>query len=389
MLGPDPRRQDVGFAGEEMKEYLKLVGRESFPLTAEEAHMGFQPNTIQYDEVLPGGSYANDDIISKIDYECRDPVTGQVNLLCYGDRGRVLGPSAQRDRVLCQFPQYPAVDLVPGIHFMTVEGTHPLAQRGGLKQVVVKLPHARYEGGPEFIDGVPKKNCTFAWSELCGTRAPDCAMAPVPQVQSKSWYNTYIYIPEQRSHVERQYLERFVPGPDGEWLDVVKARRMTNFFEEQRQEHAAMEEEQMKVKSGEVVQQTDYMDSYSGEHLVACNNQLMSKQEVYERYNITKSDWGKAVDQIPAFEYDNLRCPWPFGRVDRNKKVSQHAYDWFDRRNSRIVSDRSYKLLELPSYYVDEDLYSKWRATGHNGVLGAAEDIYIRSQHLDDYPYKM
>jgi hypothetical protein len=276
-----------------------------------------------------------------------------------------------------------------GRFFEQADPGHPLAVKPGFNRTIVKLPHPRYEGAPEFIDGVPKRNSTFAWTELCGTNSPECSMAPVPQVREKTWYNSRVYIPEQRSHVERQYLERFVPGPNGEWLDVVKARRMTTFLEEQRKKYEEEEEERRLVKSGDVVELTDYTDTYTGEELVACNNQLLTKQQVYERYNIHRSDWGKRVDKIPAFDFDNLRSPWPFGKVDRNKRVSQHAYDWFDRRNPRIVSDRSYRIMELPSYYVDEDLYGKWRAQPPKGVLGTAEDALTRAQHFDDYPYQM
>jgi hypothetical protein len=286
-------------------------------------------------------------------------------------------------------PEEAHMGFQPDGTFHEVGQGHPLDPTPGLSQVILKLPHARYTGGPEFVDGVPKRNSTFAWTELCGTREPECSMAPVPQVRQKTWYNSYVYVPEQRSHVERQYLERYVPGPDGDWLDVTKARRMTTFLEEQRRKAEEIQHQQQLVKSGEVVEMTDYHDAYSGESLVGCNNQLMTKEEVYGRYDIQKSDWGKMVDNLPAFEFDNLRTPWPFGRVDRNKKVSQQVYDWYDRRNPHIVSDRSYRLLELPSYYVDEDLYNKWRATGHNGVLGLAEDVYTRGQYLDDYPYQM
>merc|ERR1719247_3485591 len=145
----------------------------------------------------------------------------------------------------------------------------------GLQRVVVKMPHPRYSGGPEFIDGVPKRNSTFAWTELCGTREPECSMAPVPQVREKTWYNTYVYMPEQRSHVERQYLERYVPGPDGDWLDVVKARRMSGFLREQTMKAQEAEEQQRLVQSGDAVEITDYVDQYTGEQLVSCNNQRL------------------------------------------------------------------------------------------------------------------
>jgi len=268
------------------------------------------------------------------------------------------------------------------------QAQHPLNPVPGLARTVVKLPHSRFTGGPEFIDGVAKANTTFAWTEICGTQ-PECSMAPAPQVPMKTLYNSYIYVPEQRSHVERQYLERFVPGPDGEWIDVVKARRMSSWLEEQSRKAAQVAEQQRQVQTGETVEQTDYFDQYSGEPLVSCNNQLMSKAQVYERYNVHKSDWANAVEAMPAFDFDNLRVPWIFGKVDRNKKVSQNVYDWFDRRNPRITSDRSYKLMELPSYYVDEENYNKWRAHGHEGIVGFTEDAAIRARYLDDYPYKM
>jgi hypothetical protein len=312
----------VVFADKEAKDALKFHGQRSFPLMAEEAHMGWEPNAKYFDE-------------------------------------------ASTD-------------------------AHPLEPTPGLARTIVKLPHPRFQGGPEFIDGVPKRNTTFAWTELTATNAPECSMAPVPQVPMKSWYNSYVYVPEQRSHVERQYLERFVPGPDGEWIDVVKARRMTSFLQDQRLKAAQVEEERRLVETGEVVELTDYVDQYSGEQLISVNNKLMSKAEAYARYNIHKSDWAQHVDAVPAFEFDNLRVPWIFGKVDRNKKVSQHAYEWFDRRNPRIVSDRSYKLMELPSYYVDEDLYNKWRAHGNDGIMGVAEDVYTRAKYpYDDYPYQM
>ena len=53
------------------------------------------------------------------------------------------------------------------------------------------------------------------------------------------------------------------------------------------------------------------------------------------------------------FDYDNLRFAWPFGVRDRNKPVSQHTYDWFDRRNVYMPSDASCELVEMPSIYLE------------------------------------
>jgi len=301
-------------------EHLRQIGKESYPLHPEDAHLGYEPHGLFYREDDPA---------------------------------------------------------------------HPFQDEPGLARTVIRAPHARFEGGPSFVNLLCKRNSTFAYSELCATPFPESALAPVPQVKQKTWYNAYVYVPEQASHIQRQYMERFVPGPDGEWLDVVKCRRMVTYLEDERKKAAQWKAEQEAVKHGDDVEVTDYTDAYSGERLVAMHGEMMPKLELYERYKIHKSDWGKYVDDVSLFDYDNLRTPWPFGRFDRNKKVSQHAYEWFDRRNCHIMSDKSYTMLELPSYYVDEAMYWKWRPDDAQTPTAFAEDALNRAQHLDDYPYKM
>jgi len=270
-------------------------------------------------------------------------------------------------------------------------GQHPLDDEPGFQRTIVRLPHPRFRGGHEFVDSVRKSDAMFAWSEICATPEPECSLAPVPQVPMKSWYNSYVYVPEKKSHRPRQFLERFVPGPDGEWLDVVKARRMSSFFVEHRAKAQMESEERNMVKSGSIVDATNYTDAYTTEHLVACHGQLIPKAELLDRYNIHHSEWSKNVQDIgEMWDFDNLRTPWPFGRFDRNKKVSAHAYEWFDRRNTFIPSDRSYEMLELPSIYVDREMYSKWRASGGPGVPEYVHDVRKRAQYpVDDYPYQL
>lgn len=310
----------MGETMEELQAHLREVGKESYPLHPEDAHMGFEPH---------------------------------------------------------------------GRFYEGHEHGHPLSHEPGIYRVVVRAPHARYEGGPQFIDMIAKRDSTFANSELCATPFPESSLAPVPQVGCKTWYNAYVYVPEQRSHVNRQFMERYVPGPDGEWLDVVKSRRMVKYLDEQRAKADAWKEEQKEAREGTDVEVTDYTDAYSGERLIAIHGEMMPKLELYDRYGIHKSDWGKYVDDISFFDFDNLRTPWPFGRFDRNKKISSHAYEWFDRRNTYITSDKSYTMLELPSYYVDEDMYWKWRQSDEPGPVSLANDMAVRAQYFDDYPYKM
>jgi len=254
--------------------------------------------------------------------------------------------------------------------------------------IIVKLPRPRFHGGREFLDNVPKRDATFAWSEICATPGPECSLAPVPQVPAKQWYNTYVYVPEQRSHVQRHFLERYVQGPDGEWLDVVKARRMAGYLEEHRRKAAEDEMERELVANGSSVQNTGYVDAYSGEPLRACKGQLIPQSALNDQYKLHRSEWKDFLtDQAAGWDFDNLRVAWPFGRPDRNKKISAHAYEWFDRQNPFIPTDRSYEMLELPSMYVDKENYMKWRPVGGDSPTEFMQDVSIRAQYSDDYPY--
>jgi len=242
----------------------------------------------------------------------------------------------------------------------------------------VRLPRPRHPGSPEFYGGVPKRAATFAWSEICATRDPNASLAPVPQTETKSWYNSYLYHPEDRSHVENQFLDRFVQGPDGEWIDVIKARRMSSHMEEKREQAMVKQMERAMIMSGSVIQQTGYVDPYSGEHLVSCRGELVPKQQLLEQFGDHFS--AGALREMVAetqggFDWDNLRVPWPFGRPYRNKQVSQHAYDWFDRQNPYIPTDRSCEMLELPSMFVDRHQYER-SGDGAHPSTRVAEYMY-------------
>uniref|UniRef100_A0A7S0F838 Uncharacterized protein n=1 Tax=Pyrodinium bahamense TaxID=73915 RepID=A0A7S0F838_9DINO len=231
-------------------------------------------------------------------------------------------------------------------------------------RVRIRLPRARFPGAPQFHGSLPKDSSTFAWPELCVT--PDneyCSMAPMPSVE-KTWYNTVFYYPEQRSHLERQFLERFVPGPNGEWLDVVKARRMCRYFEEKREEEMREQVERQMLLSGSGMQNTGYTDAYSGEPLVACRGELASREAILEEHGIHRSatELAKVMmrDARSQSDFDNLRIGWPFGVPYRNKMISQHTYDWFDRnQNPYIPTDRSMEIYELSSMYVDREHFEK------------------------------
>jgi hypothetical protein len=176
----------------------------------------------------------------------------------------------------------------------------------------------------------------------------------------KQWYNTYMYVPERTSHRERQFLERYVQGPDGEWLDIVKARRMSNFYEEQRLQHMKEKMERAMITTGTAVQQTQYTDAYSGEHLVACGGELLPKQVLYDQYDIhsRSAEMKETLQRTKEdMDFDNLRVAWPFGAPHRNKKISPYTYEWFDRRNGAIPSDKSFEIVEMPSSYVDRETY--------------------------------
>ncbi|CAE7290038.1 unnamed protein product [Symbiodinium necroappetens] len=235
----------------------------------------------------------------------------------------------------------------------------------------------RIPGGTEFYGAVPKHSATFAWSELCATPSPEDSLAPVPQIPMKTWYNSYVYVPEEGQQ-DRQYLQRFTRGPNGEWIDVVKARRLVDAMEERRQQQMReymerarappeLRERQRGFASvassdfrtrmsgieagwgaidvgfsalegtpgsrsvgragmqagdgsdiGHGVHQTLYTDAYSGERLIACKGKLQTRAEIFDEYHIR----GQAVpEDEPFFDFDNLRFSWPFARQWRCEHV--------------------------------------------------------------------
>jgi len=294
-----------------------------------------------------------------------------------------------------QYRERPADPLRPdeSPHWITERSQHALDPTPGVARMYVKLPKPRMPGGLQFWDNVPARDAMPGWTEICSTPYPDNSLAPVPQVGCKSWYNSYVYVPEQRSHTERQFMDRFVQGPDGEWLDAVKARRMTDFYDDHAEEEEKQRREREEIASGKSVMATPYVDCYSGSKMVNFQGMLMPEEEMLERYKLQRSDWADNMDMLAnvdgGLNWDNLRIPWPFGRPDRNKKISQHAYEWFDRRNTYIPTDRSYEFLEMPSMYVDKEMYGKWRTSDDQGPLDIMQDVALRTKAFDDYPYRI
>jgi hypothetical protein len=233
----------------------------------------------------------------------------------------------------------------------------------GAARCIVKMPRPLREDGTTFVGGIPKRSATFGWAELCATPDPEASLAPSPQVAQKTWCNSYMYFPARHSHTERQFLERFVQGPNGEWLDVVKARRMAEFYEEQRLKTMKEQMERELIMSGSVTQNTHFTDAYSGERLVACGGELLPKQQLLDEFEIHDRRYeikNQLQDAKAEFDFDNLRVPWPFGRPHRNKRISQHTYDWFDRSNPYISCDRDVEIIETASTYVDREHHERW-----------------------------
>jgi len=245
----------------------------------------------------------------------------------------------------------------------------------------VAPPRPRVPGGTEFYGAVPKHSATFAWSELCATPSPEDALAPVPQIPMKTWYNSYGYIPEE-SQEDRHFLGRFTGGPNDEWIDRVKAQRLVKAMDDQRQRQMREDMEREMVMAGmrsmraegalqagggsdmggsdmgHGVHRTHYTDAYSGEKLIACKGRLQTREEVLAEYHIRGQVLGG--DDEPFFDFDNLRFSWPFARPERNKPVSQHTFDWFDRRNMYIARDSSCEIVDMPSIYVERQELDRW-----------------------------
>lgn len=288
-------------------------------------------------------------------------------------------------------------------HYSTAQPPAAPGQMGGPEvirrtTVIIKPPRSRFVGSPEFYGSLPKRDATFAWSELGITPDPECDLAPEAGVQ-KMWYNTYIYQQERTSHKERHFLERFVQGPDGEWLDVVKARRMSRFYAEKREQEMKEQLEQQMLLSGSAMRSTGYTDAYSGEALIDCRGQLATRESMLEEYGVNRSATEIAKQAVKdaraQADWDNLRIPWPFGSAHRNKKISQHTYDWFDRNhNPYVPTDKSVEIFELPSMYIDSVQHEREFAGDsihhypadeavfpqqhpHMGMNGHAQQVYM------------
>lgn len=259
-----------------------------------------------------------------------------------------------------------------------------LAPDPGVMRTIVKLPRGKYPGSHDFWDNIPAHTATFGWTEANVTPGPTGSLQPVPQVQSKNWYNTYVYVPERRPCLERHYLERYVPGPNGEWVDTVKAERMVGFIDDKIAEHHREEEIREAVKMGYGVQRTHYVDAYDGQPLVKFSGGLWGKNDLDSQYKIDRTDWKDFKNAMQSgFDYGNLRVPWPFGKTNRNKRVMTHTYEWFDRANPHIETDRDYEVMELESAYVDKHMYSKWRARGGDAPTDYATDLLSYATSID------
>lgn len=155
------------------------------------------------------------------------------------------------------------------------------------KQVRVKLPDRPVDLHKAILEQM----------EVCATPWPDSSMTPAPQGPMKMWYNSYVYVPENRSHLERQYLDRFIPGPNGDWLDSVKAKQMTEFFEEKQFEDIRKDEEKAMINAAvsgsslfgfgsepedSMLQATQYTDAYTGKPLHWFRGRLVYKEELEE-----------------------------------------------------------------------------------------------------------
>jgi len=264
-------------------------------------------------------------------------------------------------------------------------GDHnPLAPEPGVLRTIVRLPKGKYPGSRDFWDNIPAHTASFGWTEANVTPGPTGSLQPVPQVKEKQWYNTYVYVPERRPLLERHYLERYVPGPNGEWVDTVKAERMVEFIDEKIHEHNKKEEMEQAIKKGFGVQSTHFVDAYDGQKLVKFSGGLWGEKDLDSQYKIDRTDWKDFKQRfIGGFDYGNLRVPWPFGKTNRNKRVMTHTYEWFDRQNPHIETDRDYEVWELESAYVDKAMYSKWRARGGDGPMDYMSDLYQYSTSID------
>lgn len=217
----------------------------------------------------------------------------------------------------------------------------------------IKLPKQISKGGQEFLD-------YYKGSERCVSRRPEYGLEATAEIPEKTWLNHYVYTPEKRSHADRQFLQRYKEGPDGVWLDTVKAQRLSGFINTHRKKGEADDTLRDLIAQGAAVPEGTYNDAYNGAPMALIRGEMVETEKLKEIYRGHRSEWkDKLRDLAESADFDNLRIEWPFGRPDRNKRLSMDVYNGFDRNCDAVKADRDYPIYEMPSMYVEQTHFNR------------------------------
>merc|ERR1719326_2122808 len=281
----------------------------------------------------------------------------------------------------------------------------------GVIRTKILLPKAKHSGGPEFYDNVRRDHATFAPTEVNATLGPVGSLSPDLGVNQKTWYNTWVYTPQelngggapvqfQQRHYAAQPPPRRNPytgrmeqaglGPYDvkgfpTYIDTWKAQRRLAYIDEKLRKEEEKRLEEYYLELGYGVEETHYTDAYTGRRLISVGGQLADKDHFEHRAGqMHRSDWKDFKEHVlQGTDYANLRIPPPFEQPNRNKRISQHTYEWFDRQNPYIQSDAEYEIAEFESSYVDPVMWSKWRNRGGDGAEDFIQDVYDQALEVD------
>lgn len=255
-----------------------------------------------------------------------------------------------------------------------------------------KVPYPKY--GPRqstlrhcITNGVARD---AAWAPMEPNVAPGVTAPLAPSQETKQWYNTWLYVPEKPKGgvIQNQFMDRYVMGPGGTWIDTWRAQDRSRFLESKVQEETKRWEYDESIRNCEAVDWEPHLyDAYSGANLVSVHGQMVPADDIRRTYKVKRSEWSDAYDMVfKENPYDMFRFMTPAFMDKRhpNKRIDQYAYDYFDRRNPNIKRDEDYEFIETAGSFVDAERHSAWRTRDGNTPADVMADLVNHYSTIDN-----
>jgi len=292
-----------------------------------------------------------------------------------------------------------------------LELKQPMVAEPGQINTLLNLPRGRTQGGAEFWDEVRNADTQMNLTEANVTPGSCGSLQPLPYGPEKMWYNTYVYVQAaEKMSAPVEFQERFYEAPRSKreehelrmkyghnvpyhnqvFVDAWRKQRHEAFLEMKARKDLEDKLIRDSIISGEAITDTSYNDAYSGQHLVSVAGHLVERDDIDTAFKIEHT-WKDSLNAwIHGWDYDNIRTPWPFSPPQRNKQVSQSAYNYFDRdqyANPYIKRDEDFEFVELENSYADPAMLDSSKRK--HAILSGdwLEDVgYGQSVHPRDHP---